>query len=76
MADASERAQTTLSDRRAGARGREYLADRGFTVADIMIGFTLIAARVLGVLDGRHTNLIASLARLGARPVFRRAAAD
>jgi hypothetical protein len=41
-----------------------------------MIGFTLIAARVLGVLDGRYTNLIAYLARLGARPVFRRAAAD
>ena len=38
-----------------------------------MIGFTLIAARVLG---GRYPNLNAYLARLGARPVFRRAAAD
>ena len=52
MADASERAHTTLAIVEQALEGREYLADPGFTVADIMIGFTLIAARVLGVSTG------------------------
>ena len=39
-----------------------------------MMGFTLAAARVLGVLDERFPNLTAYLARLEARPAFQRAA--
>lgn len=76
MADASERAHTTLAVVEQALEGREYLADPGFTAADIMMAFTLTAARVFGVLDERYPNLNAYLARLEARPAFQRATAD
>jgi glutathione S-transferase len=41
-----------------------------------MMGFTLVAARVVGVLDEGFPNLRAYLARLAARPAFVRATAD
>jgi len=43
-----------------------------FSAADVMMGFTLVAARLLGVLDDRFPSLIAYLARLQARPAFQR----
>src|SRR5262249_51593798 len=39
MADARERAHTTLAVVERALDGREYLADPGFTAADIMVGF-------------------------------------
>lgn len=76
MADARGRAHTTLAVVEDALQGREYLADPGFTAADIMIAFGLTAARVFGVLDERYPNLNAYLARLEARPAFQRATAD
>jgi len=55
--------------------GHDYLADR-FSAADVMLGFTLGAVRVLGVLDARYANINAYQARLEARPAFQRATAD
>ena len=52
----------------------EYLAG-DFSAADIMMGFTLSAARVLGVLDDRYPKLNGYLARLEARPAFQKAIA-
>ena len=52
----------------------EYLVGDEFTAADIMMGFTLVAARVLGVLDARFPRLNRYLARLEARPAFKKAA--
>jgi glutathione S-transferase len=52
----------------------DYLVDNAFSAADVMMGFTLLAARVLGVLDARWPRLGAYLARLESRPAFRRAA--
>jgi glutathione S-transferase len=43
------------------------------SAADVMMGFTLGAARLIGVLDDRYPNLTAYLARLEARPAFARA---
>jgi glutathione S-transferase len=40
-----------------------------------MMGFTLVAARVLGVLDDRYPVLDGYLARLAARPAFQKAIA-
>jgi glutathione S-transferase len=76
MADAIERAHTTLAIVEQALEGRDYLADPGFTAADIMMAFTLSAARLFGVLDARYPNLNAYLARLEARPAFQRATAD
>jgi glutathione S-transferase len=54
--------------------GRDYLLGADFSAADIMMGFTLFAARALGVLDDPYPNVTPYLARLGARPAFRTAA--
>lgn len=53
-----------------------YLLGAEFSAADIMVGFTLAAADVLGVLDHRYPNTRGYLTRLLARPAFQRAAAD
>jgi glutathione S-transferase len=52
-----------------------HLVGDEFSAADIMMGFTLVAARMLGVLDARHPRLGRYLARLEARPAFQKAAA-
>jgi len=38
----------------------------------VMMGFTLFAARALGVLDDRYANLNRYLARLEQRPAFQK----
>jgi glutathione S-transferase len=53
--------------------GRPYLVGADFTAADIMMGFTLGAARALGVLDPRFPALTRYFARLAARPAFQTA---
>src|SRR5262245_49290847 len=53
---------------------RLYLLGDEFSAADIMMGFTLFAARLLGVLDERHAVLHRYLGRLEQRPAFRIAA--
>jgi glutathione S-transferase len=52
-----------------------YLLGDEFSAADVMMGFTLVAARLLGVLDDRFPALQRYLARLEARPAFQKAAA-
>jgi glutathione S-transferase len=75
-ADARERARGTLAVVEEAVGEREYIAGPEFSAADVMVGFTLSAARLLGVLDARFPNLEAYLARLEARPAFQRATAD
>ena len=52
--------------------GRSYLLGEEFSAADVMMGFTLFAARALGVLDDRYANLNRYLARLEQRPAFQK----
>ena len=52
----------------------EYLAGDAFTTADIMMGFSLTTMRYFQPYDpARCPNIIAYLARIGARPAYRRA---
>jgi glutathione S-transferase len=52
----------------------EYLAGREFTSADIMMGFSLTTMRYFQPYDlQRCPNILAYLARIGARPAYRRA---
>lgn len=74
--DARTRARTTLGVVERALAGREHLVGDAFSAADVMMGFTLVAARVVGVLDERFPNLASYLARLAARPAFVRATAD
>ena len=58
----------------ARTREAEYLAGAEFTSADIMIGFSLTTMRYFLPYDlGRCPNIIRYLARIGARPAYRRA---
>lgn len=50
----------------------EYLVDNTFSAADIMMGFTLLAARLLGIVAA-DTRLDRYLTRLEARPAYQRA---
>ena len=52
--------------------GRDYLLGADFSGADVMMGFTLFAARALGVLDDRYANVNRYLARLEQRPAFQK----
>jgi glutathione S-transferase len=58
----------------ARTREAEYLAGREFTAADIMMGFSLTTMRYFLPYDlGRCPNIVSYLARIGARPAYRRA---
>jgi glutathione S-transferase len=72
--DARERAAAGLTFLQDGLGDGPYLLGAAFSAADIMVGFTLAAARMLGVLDSRHPALESYLARLEARPAFVKAA--
>jgi glutathione S-transferase len=74
IAGARERAAAALDVVERALGGKTYLLGNDFSAADVMMGFTLAAARMLGVLDERFPNLGGYLARLEARPAFQRAA--
>ena len=58
----------------ARTREAEYLAGTEFTSADIMIGFSLTTMRYFLPYDLRRCpNIVRYLARIGARPAYRRA---
>jgi len=58
----------------ARTREAEYLAGSAFTTADIMMGFPLTTMRYFQPYDlARCPNIIGYLARIGARPAYRRA---
>ena len=58
----------------ARTREAEYLAGSEFTAADIMMGFSLTTMRYFLPYDlKRCPNILGYLARIGARPAYRRA---
>jgi glutathione S-transferase len=56
--------------------GRAFLLGDEFSGADVMMGFTLEAAKLMGLLGDAHPNVQGYLTRLESRPAFERAAAD
>jgi glutathione S-transferase len=76
VADTRARAAMGLDVLERELEGRHYLVGDEFSAADVMMGFTLLAARLLGVLvDGAHPAVHAYLARLEARPALQKAIA-
>ena len=58
----------------ARTREADYLAGSEFTTADIMMGFSLTTMRYFQPYDlARCPNIVKYLARIGARPAYRRA---
>ncbi len=53
--------------------GRDYLLGSEFSAADIMVGYSVLVAKGLGIFGEDRPRLEAYLARLTARPAFRKA---
>ena len=74
LEEARERARVTFAVVERALAGRDYLLGREFSAADVMMGYTLAVARLVGVLDpATQPNLAAYFARLEERPAFRKA---
>jgi glutathione S-transferase len=52
--------------------GKTYLLGDAFSAADIMMGFTLIAGRMLGLVDSRYPTIARYVEALQARPALQR----
>jgi glutathione S-transferase len=73
IADARERAAAGFEFLERELSDRTYLLGKDFTAADIMMGFTLVAAQQLGVLTAeRFPGLTAYLGRLLQRPALQK----
>jgi glutathione S-transferase len=70
--DARDRAAAGFEFLERELGGKTYLLGDDFSAADIMMGFTLVAAQQLGVLDGRFPRLTQYLARVLQRPALQR----
>ncbi len=73
IAGARERAASSLAFVERAIGDGPFLLGAEFSAADVMMGFTLMAARLLGVLDERFPALGAYLDRVQVRPAFQRA---
>jgi len=72
IADARARTAAGFEQIERELRDKQYLLGDLFSAADIMMGFTLIAGRMLGVIDDRYPAITAYLERLQARPALQK----
>jgi glutathione S-transferase len=71
--DAVERAASGLEYLENHFGSGPWLLGEDFSAADIMMGFTLLAAQTVGVLDARFPTIMAYLGRLLERPALQKA---
>ena len=55
--------------------GKQFLLGDEFSAADVMLGYTLTMAEMLGILGAAHPNVQAYLGRLKQRPAYQKAMA-
>jgi glutathione S-transferase len=72
---ARKRAAAALAVLDKALAGKDYLVGREFSGADIMMGYSLLAAQYLNVLGDGYPNIQAYVGRLAGRPAFQKAAA-
>lgn len=70
VADARSRALTCLDAVNAAVDGTQFLLGDAFTAADIMMGYTLMLAKRVNVLENDHPHATAYFERLAARPGY------
>ena len=75
VVDAKNRALVCLDAVEAALADSTYLLGDEFTVADVMMGYTLRLAQRTGVLADAHPNASAYFARLESRPAYQTAIA-
>ncbi len=71
---ARERAHSTVAHIEQALTENDWVAGAEFTAADIMVTFTLLAARQVGILDERYPKIAQYLGRVMQRPAFQKAA--
>lgn len=72
-ADGRVRAKNALDVLERALQGKEYLIGNQLSGADIMMGYFLMAARMLGCVGAEHPNVAAYWERLATRPGFQKA---
>lgn len=71
--DGRVRATNVLNVLERALAGKEYLVGRELSGADIMMGYFLVAARMLGVVSAVHANVSAYWERLAMREPLKKA---
>lgn len=72
VADARQRARRSFERLEDEFGDGEYLVGDAFSAADVMMGFTVVAAQRLGVVDAEMPRLGAYMARLLSRPALQK----
>ncbi len=72
-ADGRVRAKNALDVLERALAGKQYLVGNELTGADVMMGYFLMAARMLGTVGAEHPNIAAYWERLAARPGLQKA---
>ena len=72
-ADGRVRAKNALDVLERALHGKDYLVGKELSGADIMMGYFLMAARMLGLVGADYPNVSAYWDRLAARPGFQKA---
>ncbi|HVP31851.1 MAG TPA: glutathione S-transferase family protein [Myxococcota bacterium] len=73
LADYRGWAEAALDALERNLRGKDFLLGAEFSAADVMVGYTVLVAKALGLVGERHPGVDAYLARLTERPALRRA---
>ena len=73
VADATKRASLCLDALNDELDGQNYLVENRFTAADIMMGYTLLLATTVELLDDRWSHVQVYYARLQAMPSYQKA---
>ena len=72
IADARARAERTFEWVDIALADRHYVLGDRFSAADVMLGFTVMAGQMLGVVDERFPALVEYAARLQSRPALQK----
>ncbi len=72
-ADGRVRAKNALDVLEKQLTGKDYVVGNALSGADIMLGYFLMAARMLGCVGAEHPNVAAYWERLSARPGLQKA---
>jgi glutathione S-transferase len=73
LADYRRWVEASLDALERTLRDRDFLLGPEFSAADIMVGYTVLVAKAMGLIGEDHRAVDAYLARLTARPALRRA---
>ena len=73
VADGRRRAAAKLDVLAHALADSAYLCGADFTAADVMVGYGVAIAALLGVVGDQHRHVRSYLARLEARPAFQKA---